>query len=645
MPARSRRDREAVEVHRRAPRVPHARASTPSSRAAPAGAASTTAATSSCSGTRSSRSSRSPGSRRAARTRSRRRSGRRTTWPRTSCGGIRPSRPATSSTSRSRSTTPTATSSRSSGSSNGRGSSSPGPAARPSTRRGDVAGVPPAPRRARRGETHGVERDQTPRLEALRPGDVVLAPRRGGKVVVLKQDRGRGRQPRARAHRRARPRAARSERLPRPGTQGRLDSTCRGRSRRAARRSNAPAADALRRLTDRRPPTATTRPATTASPHSKPALRAHPLHDSPGLAPRLRAATQADRIEREVARLERRVGDPQREPGPPVRPRARRARGVGLPRRVGAERRGRAARPAQHRRRPRARGVAARGTARRLRPARAGRARVVLHVPAARTRRQRAAAAAPLAEHRSSPAALVPIERVWRDLNLAERDERLPETRRPDPGFTEAIHAWATGDDLADVLEDEEMTGGDFVRNVKQTIDLLRQVADVAPDPGHRGHRPVRRRCLPARRRRGVERRRRPRVIPACDRQCSCDRRRASRGAGRRRRPADEVVQRRRPRARRRGRGARRARCPVPSRRRRRTLRRAVGLAPGGRPGAGVERRRRHRAADGRLALDDGTVAVNMVVLGRRPNGCTRSTPPVDGARSRSTAVTGSRAA
>ena len=31
------------------------------------------------------------------------------------------------------------------------------------------------------------------------------------------------------------------------------------------------------------------------------------------------------------------------------------------------------------------------------------------------------------------------------------------------------------------------MTGGDFVRNVKQTIDLLRQVADVAPDPGNRG--------------------------------------------------------------------------------------------------------------------------------------------------------------
>ena len=71
---------------------------------------------------------------------------------------------------------------------------------------------------------------------------------------------------------------------------------------------------------------------------------------------------------------------------------------------------------------------------------------------------------------------------MWRDLHLAEREARLPETRRPDPGFTAAIYAWAKGEDLADVLEDEEMTGGDFVRNVKQTIDLLHQIADVVPN-------------------------------------------------------------------------------------------------------------------------------------------------------------------
>ena len=32
----------------------------------------------------------------------------------------------------------------------------------------------------------------------------------------------------------------------------------------------------------------------------------------------------------------------------------------------------------------------------------------------------------------------------------------------------------------------DELTAGDFVRNVKQTTDLLRQVAEVSPDPGVR---------------------------------------------------------------------------------------------------------------------------------------------------------------
>jgi len=75
------------------------------------------------------------------------------------------------------------------------------------------------------------------------------------------------------------------------------------------------------------------------------------------------------------------------------------------------------------------------------------------------------------------------IDRIWRDLNVAEDDAGLPETRPPDAGFAAAAHAWAKGLDLEDVLEDEEMTGGDFVRNVKQLIDLLRQVGDVASSP------------------------------------------------------------------------------------------------------------------------------------------------------------------
>jgi len=33
------------------------------------------------------------------------------------------------------------------------------------------------------------------------------------------------------------------------------------------------------------------------------------------------------------------------------------------------------------------------------------------------------------------------------------------------------------------VLGDEEISGGDFVRNVKQLLDLLRQLGDVARGP------------------------------------------------------------------------------------------------------------------------------------------------------------------
>src|SRR5207248_3749775 len=76
------------------------------------------------------------------------------------------------------------------------------------------------------------------------------------------------------------------------------------------------------------------------------------------------------------------------------------------------------------------------------------------------------------------------LERIARELNLAEDDAGLPLTRPPDPGFADLAFSWAAGDDLADIIADEEISGGDFVRNVKQLIDLLRQLGDVASQPG-----------------------------------------------------------------------------------------------------------------------------------------------------------------
>jgi ATP-dependent RNA helicase HelY len=73
------------------------------------------------------------------------------------------------------------------------------------------------------------------------------------------------------------------------------------------------------------------------------------------------------------------------------------------------------------------------------------------------------------------------LERMGVRLNNAERSARLPETRPPDPTFFALAHAWAVGEDLDAVLADEDLTGGDFVRTMKQLIDLLRQLALSAP--------------------------------------------------------------------------------------------------------------------------------------------------------------------
>ncbi len=73
------------------------------------------------------------------------------------------------------------------------------------------------------------------------------------------------------------------------------------------------------------------------------------------------------------------------------------------------------------------------------------------------------------------------LTRLADELATDEEAAGLPTTRPPDAGFVHLAHAWAAGDGLAAVLEDEDLSGGDFVRNVKQLIDLLRGIGDVAP--------------------------------------------------------------------------------------------------------------------------------------------------------------------
>ena len=72
--------------------------------------------------------------------------------------------------------------------------------------------------------------------------------------------------------------------------------------------------------------------------------------------------------------------------------------------------------------------------------------------------------------------------RLWGELDQLERDNGLSFLREPDFGFAWTAYRWASGDDLEDVLDDaHDLAPGDFVRWVKQVIDLLEQIPAAAP--------------------------------------------------------------------------------------------------------------------------------------------------------------------
>jgi ATP-dependent RNA helicase HelY len=84
--------------------------------------------------------------------------------------------------------------------------------------------------------------------------------------------------------------------------------------------------------------------------------------------------------------------------------------------------------------------------------------------------------------------ALTDTHRLWGLLSEAEADRGLPTTREPDLGFVWASYRWAKGDSLDRVLNSiaangPAMPAGDFVRWMRQLLDLLEQLsrADAVP--------------------------------------------------------------------------------------------------------------------------------------------------------------------
>jgi ATP-dependent RNA helicase HelY len=76
---------------------------------------------------------------------------------------------------------------------------------------------------------------------------------------------------------------------------------------------------------------------------------------------------------------------------------------------------------------------------------------------------------------------LADLVKVWLEINDLETELGLEPIREPDAGFCWASYRWASGHSLTSILKGTDLTVGDFVRSIKQIIDLLRQIAIASP--------------------------------------------------------------------------------------------------------------------------------------------------------------------
>ena len=76
---------------------------------------------------------------------------------------------------------------------------------------------------------------------------------------------------------------------------------------------------------------------------------------------------------------------------------------------------------------------------------------------------------------------LADLVKVWIEINDLETELGLEPIREPDAGFCWASYRWASGHSLSSILKGSDLTVGDFVRSMKQIIDLLRQISIASP--------------------------------------------------------------------------------------------------------------------------------------------------------------------
>jgi ATP-dependent RNA helicase HelY len=78
--------------------------------------------------------------------------------------------------------------------------------------------------------------------------------------------------------------------------------------------------------------------------------------------------------------------------------------------------------------------------------------------------------------------ALQTLSDQWMSLSRVESRHGLDTLRRPDSSLVEAVYRWANGANLVQVMNYGDITAGDFVRWMRQIIDVLGQVAQAAPE-------------------------------------------------------------------------------------------------------------------------------------------------------------------
>lgn len=72
------------------------------------------------------------------------------------------------------------------------------------------------------------------------------------------------------------------------------------------------------------------------------------------------------------------------------------------------------------------------------------------------------------------------LEKLWYEIRALEQRNQLQTMRELDGGVAASIYNWANDGELVETLALAELPAGDFVRIVKQLIDLLTQISDAS---------------------------------------------------------------------------------------------------------------------------------------------------------------------